>query len=361
MSITEKILTPNKLGASMSNHKPSPQNVLVLGAGNFGTCLANHLAHEGKNVQIWARDKVVVDSINKEHKNPKYLSTINLAPSLRAINHIDTNLFASLDALVVAVPMQAMRSVLQTLAQYLNTSTILICSVKGIEIATGALPMQIYAEIFGTDASRNVVVLSGPSFAIEVAQQLPTAVVAASHSDSRAKAVQNLFHAPHFRVYSGNDPVGLEVAAALKNVIAIASGACAGLGLQMNSMAAIITRGLAEMTHLGAKMGANPLTFQGLGGVGDLFLTCSSSKSRNFSLGFKIGQGMGIKSALASLGSVSEGYTTALAAHELSHRYKVETPIIHQVHNVLYKDQPIKEALLHLINRDAKAEFNIDG
>ncbi|MCX6115930.1 MAG: NAD(P)-dependent glycerol-3-phosphate dehydrogenase [Proteobacteria bacterium] len=341
----------------MSEQTISPANILVLGAGNFGTCLANHLSHEGKNVTIWARDKTVVESINKEHKNPKYLSTINLSPTLKAINTIDASIMKTVEALVVAVPMQAMRSVLNSLAPLFNSEKILICSVKGIEISTGSLPLQLYAEIFGSNISKQAVVLSGPSFAIEVAQQLPTAVVAASHSPARAKSVQNLFHAPHFRVYTSDDPIGLEVAAALKNVIAIASGACAGLGLQMNSMAAIITRGLAEMTHLGVKMGANPLTFQGLGGVGDLFLTCSSSKSRNYSLGFQLGQGRTVAEALETLGSVSEGYTTAKAAEELSKRYQVENPIIHQVHNVLYNKRPIKDALMQLITRDAKAEF----
>jgi glycerol-3-phosphate dehydrogenase (NAD(P)+) len=339
--------------------KKTVEKVLVLGAGNFGTCLANHLAHEGKNVVIWARDKTVVDSINNHHKNPKYLNTINLAPTLGAINHINDEIMDSIDALVVAIPMQAMRQVLEPLRTKLSAQKLLICSVKGIEISTGALPLQIYDEIFGKEIAHKAVVLSGPSFAIEVAQQLPTAVVAASRTHTRAKSVQDLFHAPHFRVYSSDDPSGLEVAAALKNVIAIAAGASSGLGLQMNSLAAIITRGLSEMTHLGVKMGANPLTFQGLGGVGDLFLTCSSPKSRNYSLGFKLGQGSSIEDALKSLGSVSEGYTTAAAAYKLSERYKVDTPIIHQVYNVLYKNMPIRQALLELVSRDAKAEFNL--
>ena len=339
-----------------SHHK---KKVLVLGAGNFGTCLANHLAREGHDVLLWARSTEVVDSINNLHKNPKYLSTITLALSLRAINTIEASTFAGIDALVVAVPMQAMRSVLHPLAQQLSTSTLLICAVKGIEVASGHLPIQVYAEIFGSEISRNTVVLSGPSFAIEVAQQLPTAVVAASRNVDRTHQVQKLFHAPHFRVYTGEDPIGLEVASALKNVIAIAAGACAGLGLQMNSLAAIMTRGLSEITHLGVKMGANPITFQGLGGVGDLFLTCSSNKSRNYSLGYSLGTGASIEQALAGLGSISEGYTTAKAAHELSLKHGVETPIIQQVYEVLYESKPIKKALMELVNRDAKPEFKL--
>jgi glycerol-3-phosphate dehydrogenase len=335
------------------------QKVLVLGAGNFGTCLANHLACEGHDVLLSSRSSEIIESINNLHKNPKYLSTITLSPTLRAINTIGVDNFEHLDALVVAVPMQAMRSVLSPLANFLRPETLLVCAVKGIEVDTGFLPIQVYGEIFGTEIASNTVVLSGPSFAIEVAQKLPTAVVAASRDEQRAKRVQDLFHAPHFRVYTGNDPLGLEVASALKNVIAIAAGACVGLGLQMNSLAAIMTRGLSEITHLGVRMGANPITFQGLGGVGDLFLTCSSDKSRNYSLGFKLGQGATVKEALASLGSVSEGYTTAKAAHKLSKGYDVETPIIDQVYRVLYESVPIAEALSELVNRDAKAEFNI--
>jgi glycerol-3-phosphate dehydrogenase (NAD(P)+) len=188
---------------------------------------------------------------------------------------------------------------------------------------------------------------------------LPTAVVAASKDKSRAEAVQKIFHTSHFRVYTSSDPIGLEVAGALKNVIAIAAGACAGLGLQMNSMAALMTRGLAEMTHVAVKLGANPLTLQGLGGVGDLFLTCGSDKSRNYSLGYRLGQGMSVHDALASLGSVAEGFTTAKAAHHLAEKLKVDMPISDQVYKVLYEHKPVRSAFMDLVTRDAKAEFSI--
>jgi glycerol-3-phosphate dehydrogenase (NAD(P)+) len=172
-------------------------------------------------------------------------------------------------------------------------------------------------------------------------------------------AVQKIFHTSFLRVYSSQDPIGLEVAGAMKNVIAIAAGSCMGMGFQMNSMAALLTRGLAEITHLGVLLGANPRTFLGLGGVGDLFLTCSSDKSRNFSLGFKLGQGMSVNQALASLGSVAEGFTTAKAAHALAIKLKVEMPISSEVYQVLYEDKPVRESLLDLISRDAKAEFSL--
>ena len=341
------------------NAAPKQGKILVLGAGNFGTCLAAHLASESWNVEIWSRSQSIVDGINNDHKNPKYLSTITLAPTLRAINHINAAQINDYLAIVVAVPMQAVRETLKVFAQQLTTSPLLISAVKGIEIASGTFSADVFRDIFGHEIADKSIILSGPSFAIEVAQKMPTAVVAASKDAARAEAVQKIFHTSHFRVYTSSDPIGLEVAGALKNVIAIAAGACAGLGLQMNSMAALMTRGLAEMTHVAVKLGANPLTLQGLGGVGDLFLTCGSNKSRNYSLGFRLGQGMTVHEALASLGSVAEGFTTAKAAHALSETLKVEMPISEQVYKVLYEHKPVRSAFMDLVTRDAKAEFSI--
>lgn len=338
---------------------PKKDRFLVLGAGNFGTCLACHLAGLGWTVDLWSRSKTLVDSINSQHKNPKYLSTITLAPTIHAINHISAETINDYAGIIVAVPMQAVRETLQIFAQHLNTSPLLVSAVKGIEISSSSFSLDVIASVLGKPIADQAVVLSGPSFAIEVAQKLPTAVVAASKNVSRAEQAQRLFHNSFFRVYTSEDPVGLEVAGALKNVIAIAAGACAGLGLQMNSMAALMTRGLAEITRLGIKLGANPLTFQGLGGVGDLILTCSSSKSRNYSLGFRLGQGAALHDALGQLGSVAEGFTTAKAAHNLAQKVGVEMPISEQVYQALYEQKPVKEALIDLINRDAKAEFTV--
>jgi glycerol-3-phosphate dehydrogenase (NAD(P)+) len=333
--------------------------ILVVGAGNFGTCLAAHLASEGWSVEIWSRSRTIVDGINNDHKNPKYLSTITLSPTLRAINHINAAQLNDYCAIVVAVPMQAVRETLKQYAQHLTTKPLLVSAVKGIEISSGFFSADVFKDIFGEAIATKSVIISGPSFAIEVAQKLPTAVVAASKELSRAEAVQKIFHTSHFRVYTSTDPIGLEVAGALKNVIAIAAGACAGMGLQMNSMAALMTRGLAEITHLAVKLGANPLTLQGLGGVGDLFLTCGSDKSRNYSLGFRLGQGMNVHDALASLGSVAEGFTTAKAAHLLAARLNVDMPISEQVYKVLYENKLVQSALMDLVTRDAKAEFSI--
>ncbi len=333
--------------------------ILVLGAGNFGTALAGHLADENWTVEIWARSKAIVDGINQQHRNPKYLSTIPLPRNLRAIHDVSPENINDYRAIVIAVPMQAVRETLSPFANHLTTAPLLISAVKGIEINSGKFSAEVVADIFGKDLADRAVVLSGPSFAIEIAQKLPTAVVAASKNKENAEAVQKIFHTSFLRVYSSHDPMGLEVAGAMKNVIAIAAGTCAGMGLQMNSMAALLTRGLAEITHLGVSLGANPRTFLGLGGVGDLFLTCSSDKSRNYSLGYKLGQGLSVDEALASLGSVAEGFTTARAAHTLAQKLKVEMPISTQVYQVLFENKPVRESLLELISRDAKAEFSL--
>jgi glycerol-3-phosphate dehydrogenase (NAD(P)+) len=341
------------------NIKQKQGKILVLGAGNFGTSLAGHLANEDWEVEIWARSKAIVDGINQHHKNPKYLNTISLSPNLRAIHHVNPEKINDYKAIVVAVPMQAVRETLAPFSKHLNTTPLLISAVKGIEISTGTFSADVFRDLFGEEISNKSVVLSGPSFAIEVAQKLPTAVVAASKDEAKAEAVQKIFHTSFFRVYSSHDPIGLEVAGALKNVIAIAAGACAGMGLQMNSMAALMTRGLAEITTMGVKLGANPRTFLGLGGVGDLFLTCGSEKSRNYSLGFKLGQGMTVHEALDSLGSVAEGFTTAKAAQALALKLNVDMPISTQVYMVLYQHKPVRDALMDLITRDAKAEFSL--
>jgi glycerol-3-phosphate dehydrogenase (NAD(P)+) len=209
----------------------------------------------------------------------------------------------------------------------------------------------------GADVADNLVALSGPSFAIEVAKRLPTAVTMASLNKDRAVWGQRVFHSPYFRVFTSSDPKSLEVAGALKNIIAIAAGACDGFGYQANSRAALITRGLAEMTRAGVAYGANPLTFNGLSGVGDLFLTCTSQKSRNYRVGYRLGQGEKLENIVQSLGSVAEGVATTKAAYQLSLDMNVDMPITKEVYRVLYEAKPIKEAVLALLNRDAKDEI----
>lgn len=335
------------------------QHILVLGAGNFGTCLGQHLASQGHQVDLWARSAVIAEGINQSHRNPKYLKNIPLSPSLTAFSRLQDASAKAYDVIVIAVPTQYIRTVIEQIRDIIQVEQLLVCAAKGIEIGTEKLPSDIIAELCGTMIAHHMVSLSGPSFAIEVAKQQPTGVSVASRVISRAEWAQAVFHAPKFRAYTGNDPVGLEIAGALKNVIAIAAGACAGLGFQANSRATLITRGLAEMTRLGVAMGANPLTFKGLGGVGDLFLTCSSEKSRNFSVGYILGQGGSLDEALAQIGSVAEGVTTTLSAHKLAKTLKVSVPITNAVYKVLYEKKPISEVVVELISRDAKPEIEL--
>lgn len=332
------------------------EKILVLGAGNFGTCLAQHLAEKGYQVTMWTRSEEVANTINTSRKNPKYLSTINLSPRLSATNNINEDLMKQSSVVVLATPTQTMRQVLASIKQVWRPELLLICAAKGIEMGSLKLPTDIISDVLGTKVASQSTILSGPSFASEIAAHQPTAVAVASKDLSRAAWAQELFHAAHFRVYTSDDPVGLEIAGALKNVVAIAAGASVGIGFQMNSRAALITRGLAEITRVGAAIGANPLTFKGLGGVGDLFLTCTSEKSRNFSVGFRLGKGEQMDQVLREVG-VAEGVTTAKAAYDLVNKLGVDAPIITEVYRVLYEEKPIAQAVMDLLTREAKPEI----
>ena len=331
------------------------QRVLVVGSGNFGTCLACHLARIGHTVTLWSRDSAVVEGINQNHRNPSYLSSIQLPEALQASLDLEGPLLQA-DVIVLSIPTQAMRSVLLPLHGKIRETQLLISASKGIELGTHYFVSNIVKEVLGEAIATKMAVLSGPSFAIEVAQNLPTAVTVGATDINRALWAQQVFHSPHFRAYTSMDPIGLEVAGALKNVIAIATGACMGLGLQENSRAALITRGLAEMTRVGIALGADPLTFGGLGGVGDLFLTCASSKSRNFTVGFHLGQGKSLEDALKLAGSVAEGVTTTQAAITLGKELQVRMPIASATYQVLFERKPVREALSQLITRDASDE-----
>lgn len=335
------------------------QKILVLGSGNFGTCLAQHLAEKGYHVTLWTRTQHVAEAINTSHKNPKYLSTINLSPRLSATTVIDERLLASVSVVLHVTPLQTMRSVLEQARPFWRKELLLVCAAKGIEVGTMKLPRDIIADVLGPAVAADSVFLSGPSFASEIAAHQPTCVAVASENQKNAHWAQELFHAATFRVYTSDDPVGLEVAGALKNVVAIAAGASVGIGFQMNSRAALITRGLAEITRVGVAMGANPLTFNGLGGVGDLFLTCTSEKSRNFMTGFRLGQGESLEVVLNSLGSVAEGVSTADAAYSLCNKLGVDAPIVTEAYNVLYQKKPIAQAVMDLLTREAKPEIDI--
>jgi glycerol-3-phosphate dehydrogenase (NAD(P)+) len=339
-----------------SSSKQVPTSILVLGAGNFGTCLAQHLADLGRKVTIWSHLPEIAAGINSLRRNPRYLSTITLSDRITATTILTQELFDSHQVVVQVTPSQTMREVFLKVKPFWRKNLLLVCAAKGIEIGTLKLPTEVIGETLGSEIAERSVILSGPSFASEVVIHQPTAVTAASHSEESAALAQWVFHAPFFRVYTSRDPVGLEIAGALKNVIAIATGACRGLGFMDNARAAIITRGLAEMTRLGVALGANPMTFKGLGGVGDLFMTCTSEKSRNFTVGLRMGQGYKLEEVLDEVG-VAEGVYTAKAAYELARKVHVETPIIDQVYRVLYEGAEVADAVKNLTEREAKWEY----
>lgn len=337
------------------------QKITIVGAGSFGTCLAVHLARLGHQVYLWSYEKSIADGINQNHRNPQFLSQISIPENVLAFSDQDRlheQIPAS--AVVLATPTQWLRSVVENIKDALRAAKIIVSVIKGIELGTECFPSQILSQVLGESALDKSAVLSGPSFAVEVAEGQPTAVSVGSRNPKIANLAQDLFHSPNFRVYTTSDPVGLEVAGALKNVIALASGACSGLGFQNNSRAALITRGLAEITRIGVALGANPLTFKGLGGVGDLFLTCSSEKSRNFTVGYRLGKGEKLDAVLKSLGSVAEGVSTAKPAYSLSQRLNVRAPIISLVYEVLSQQKELKEAAEELTHADARHELEYE-
>lgn len=332
--------------------------VLVLGAGNFGTCLAQQLARNEHLVYLWDRSPEVVEAINSEHRNPKYQSDFELLNNIKAFHLLEEVPMADVKAVVICLPTQALRGVLtEKMPRSRLGDRPLICASKGLEISSGSFPLGIIEQVYGEQVSRRAVVLSGPSFAVEVMAQLPTAVSCASFSPDASKLSQELFHSPHFRVYTAKDPVGLEIAGAMKNVIAIAAGASSGLGFQANTRAALISRGLAEMTRIGASYNVDPLVFSGLGGVGDLMLTCTSEKSRNYTVGFKMGSGLNFKQTMDSMDSIAEGVFTVKAAKALVDERNIDAPITNAVYRVLYEDVSVREAVMSLLNRDPKAEY----
>lgn len=335
--------------------------VSVLGAGNFGSSLALHLARQNFHVHLWSRNPEVVKSINQDHKNPKYLQHIEFPPNIEAFENLtDEKTLNSSEMIVLALPTQSLREVLHRMKEAMPSNKHLVCVSKGIEMKTLRFPLQIIKEELEEEKSQDLSMLSGPSFAIEIAEGHPTGIAVASTNPETAKKTQSFFHAPSFRVYTNNDPIGLEVAGALKNVICVAAGACKGLGFQNNSLATLITRGLAEITRVGVKLGANPLTFNGLGGVGDLFLSCSSTKSRNYTVGHRLGKGEKLEDILNSLNTVAEGVFTAEAAYKLTQKIGVRAPIIKLVYEVLYEGKALKVAVKELTNGDAKEELELN-
>jgi glycerol-3-phosphate dehydrogenase (NAD(P)+) len=326
--------------------------IAVLGAGSWGTTLAHLLATKGETVRLWAYEPEVVEAVNRTQENPLFLPGVPLCASLRAYGDA-AEAVRGAAVVVSASPSHVVRAVVREVGASVAPGTLVVSATKGIESDTLALMSQVFAECL---PQARFAVLSGPSFAIEVAQGQPTAVVAAARDASTALDAQSLFATPAFRVYSGRDVVGVELAGALKNVIAIAAGILEGLGLGHNPRAALITRGLAEITRLGVVMGADPLTFAGLAGMGDLVLTTTGSLSRNRALGVALAQGETLEHYRATHRTVAEGANTSRAGAALGARHGVELPIIQKVCDVLFDGKPARDAVPELMGRELKAE-----
>ena len=327
--------------------------VAVIGGGSWGTALANHLARKRCDVLLWAYEPEVAEAINREHRNPLYAPEDRLEPTLRATSDAAAAV-SGRDVIVSVSPSQLVRRVLTPLAALVHPSALVVGASKGIETDTLKTMSQVVEEAL---PGRPYVALSGPSFAEEVEQRQPTAVVAASRDAAAATRAQQLFSDPAFRVYTSSDVIGTELAGSLKNVIAIAAGMLDGLGQGHNPRAAVITRGLAEITRLGVALGADPHTFAGLAGVGDLVLTTCGSLSRNRSLGVALGRGQTLAHYQAGQRGVIEGVDTARAAVRMAERAGVEMPITAKVAECLFEAKPVRQAMAELMERTLKPEL----
>ncbi|MEW5909457.1 MAG: NAD(P)H-dependent glycerol-3-phosphate dehydrogenase [Thermodesulfobacteriota bacterium] len=324
----------------------------VVGGGSWGSAIAHLLGLKGFHLDWWIYEAEVCEQIEKLRENKVFLPEILI--SRNAVPTTDIGQAVSdKDLVAVVVPSHHLRDVACRMKAYIGKNTILVSASKGIENKTYLTMSAVLKEV---TAHHRICVLSGPSFASEVARQVPTVVTVAAEEPETAFFAQHVFAAPFFRVYTSNDITGVELGGAVKNVIAIASGIVDGLGLGFNTRAALITRGLVEIRRLGLKLGARPETFTGLAGVGDLILTCTGELSRNHTVGKKIGEGLKLKEILSGMRMVAEGIKTAESVYHLSKRLNVEMPICHQVYRILYDDLSPKEALYLLMTRELKQE-----
>jgi len=329
--------------------------IAVIGAGSWGTALADLLSQKGLHVDLWVREEEVYRQIRDQGMNQVFLPNVPLSPRLHPLQTFEEAL-AGKEVAVLAVPSHVFRGVLGGVSRFLESETSVIIATKGIENDSLKIMSQVAEEILEERQMGTFACLSGPSFARDVARRFPTAVAIACRDEDHAGELQRLFHTDFFRVYAGDDLTGTQLGGALKNVIAIAAGASDGLGFGENARAALITRGLAEMTRLGVAMGSNPQTFAGLAGLGDLVLTCTGGLSRNRSVGLKVGAGMKLEEVTEGMRMVAEGVKTARSAYELSQKLGVSMPITREVYRILYEGRDPNDAVRELMMRDLKAE-----
>jgi len=331
------------------------KQIAVIGAGSWGTALAVIAARAGHNVRLWSRNDVVTSSINEQRVNSRYLSATSIPDNVTATGDIETALQGA-SMVLLAVPSHAARETLLVMSPQLSEDAIIVNVAKGIEIESGKRISEIAKEV--VTGSHPFVTLSGPSFAKEVVAGHPTAIVAASKDSIAARAVQNDLSFENLRIYTNADVVGTEIGGSVKNVMAIAAGMADGLGFGANSVAALITRGLAEITRLARREGAQMETLMGLAGLGDLVLTCTGSLSRNRFVGEELGKGRTLAEITAELSEVAEGINTARAVKKLADRAGLEMPITNEVNAVLYDGKPARDAVSELMSRPLREERN---
>ena len=331
------------------------QKIAVLGPGSWGTALAQVLSENGHEVKIWGNNPAQIDEINTYHTNRHYLPDLKLPENILGVKALEEAIIDA-DAILFVVPTKAIRAVAKEFAEKATNRPVIIHASKGLEQGSHKRISEILAEEIPTEKRQDIVVLSGPSHAEEVAVHDITTMTAASETEESAKYVQELFMNDYFRIYTNNDVIGVETGAALKNIIAIGAGAIAGLGFGDDAKAAIMTRGLAEISRLGVAMGANPLTFIGLSGVGDLIVTCTSIHSRNWRAGNLLGKGHSLDEVLENMGMIVEGVSTTKAARELAAALGVEMPITETIYSVLYEGKAIEQAAKEIMLRDGKEE-----
>lgn len=329
--------------------------IAVFGAGSFGTALSKLLAENGHDVKVWTIEDDVVKGINTEHVNPTYLKKVKLPTGLVATGDIGQALDGA-SYVVSAVPSHITRLALEQALPHLGDDVIMVNAAKGIENDSLKTMAEVFDELLPESKRNAVAHISGPTFALELARRVPSAVTVAAKDVGVAQKVQELISTDYFRAYTSTDVVGVEYCGSLKNVIAIAAGCADGLGFGHNTRAALITRGMAEITRLASSRGAQPQTMLGLAGVGDLFLTCSAAMSRNRTVGFELGRGQSLDDILKQLGQVAEGVRTTRSAHDLAARESIDMPISQAVFSLLFEQQDAREMVYSLMGRKLKSE-----
>ena len=340
-----------------NTQKGFTEAVAVVGGGSWGTALANLLAEKGIAVTLWVFEEDLCEEMQNTRENTLYLPGVQLSPLLKPGNSLE-KVLAGKRIVLMAVPSHVHRRLAMQMLEFLQGPVVIVSATKGIENESLQTMSGVWSEIMPAGMDWEYAVLSGPSFAREVVKKVPTAVTVASTSREVAQEIQRLFSTEFFRVYTSTDVIGVEMGGALKNIIALAAGITDGLGLGYNTRAALMTRGLAEMSRLSTSMGAHPLTFLGLAGVGDLVLTCTGDLSRNRNVGYQLGQGKKLAEILAEMKMVAEGVKTTRSVHNLAQQQGIEMPICEQMYRILYEDQPAEKALAELMQRELKHEVD---